>query len=319
MSSIDEGLFVEIGGVSQWLTLRGADRANPALLMIGGAGFGYSALAPFFAEWERDFTLLNWDQPGAGFTFAKSGAEVESIAQLVDDGCAAAAAACARLRVRRLTLLCFSAGTIVGLQMLKRRPELFSAYVGSGQVVDWRRQDALSYELLVRRARERRDTVMLQELQSIGPPPYADAAADAIKSKYAGEPTAREAPAVAKLRSLMSAAQHGMPTGASYLAAGLEWPDPMLRTFAAYTSLRADIVAFDARRLGPLFEVPMFFLQGADDVFTVSSEVERYAGELVAPRVEYVAIEGAGHAALLLADDLHAALSRHVLPRLIRE
>jgi pimeloyl-ACP methyl ester carboxylesterase len=62
----------------------------------------------------------------------------------------------------------------------------------------------------------------------------------------------------------------------------------------------------------------MLFLQGADDVFTVSSEVERYAGEIVAPSVEYVPIEGAGHAALLLADDLHTALSRHVLPKLLR-
>jgi len=319
MSSIDEGVFVEIGGAFQWLTLRGADRANPALLIVGGAGFGYAALAPFFAEWERDFTLAYWDQPGAGFTFARSGAEVESIAQLVDNGCAAAAAACARLHVRRLALLCFSAGTIVGLQMLKRRPELFSAYVGSGQVVDWRRQDALSYELLLRRARGRHDAAMLQELESIGPPPYADAQADAIKSKYAGELTAREAPAVATLRSLMGAALQGVPAGASYLAAGLAWPEPMLRTFMAYTSLRADIVAFDARRLGSLFEVPMFFLQGADDVFTVSSEVERYARELVAPCVEYVPIEGAGHAALLLTDDLHAALSRLVLPRLLPE
>jgi pimeloyl-ACP methyl ester carboxylesterase len=63
----------------------------------------------------------------------------------------------------------------------------------------------------------------------------------------------------------------------------------------------------------------MLFLQGADDVFTVSSEVERYAGELVAPHVAYVPIEGAGHAALLLADDLHAALSRYVLPKLLPE
>lgn len=319
MSSINESVFVEIGGASQWLTLRGANRSNPALLIVGGAGFGYAAIAPFFAEWEHDFTVVHWDQPGAGFTFAKSGAEVESIAQLVDDGCAATAAACARLRVRRLALLCSSAGTIVGLQMIKRRPELFSAYVGSGQVVDWRRQDALSYELLMHRAREQRDAAMLHELEAIGSPPYADAAADAVKSKYAGAPTAREAPRVAKLRSLMSAARQRTPTDASYLAAGLEWPEPMARTFSAYTSLRADIVAFDARRLGPRFDVPVSFLQGADDAFTVSSEVERYAREIVAPSVEYVPIEGAGHAALLLTDELHTALSRHVLPRLLRE
>lgn len=317
MSSIEEGVFVEIGGVSQWLTLRGADGANPALLVIGGAGFGYAALAPFFAEWQRDFTLVQWDQPGAGFTFARSGAEVGSIAQLVRDGIAAAEVACARLRVKRLALLCFSGGTIVGLEMVKRRPQLFSAYVGNGQVVDWARQDALSYELLVRRAREQRNDAMLRDLVSIGPPPYRDTATDAVKSKYAGAPTAREAPALAVFGSLMSAALQGAPAGASYLAAGLQWPEPRQRTFAAYASLRAAIVGFDARRLGPVFEVPMFFMQGADDVFTVSSEVESYAAEITAPHVEYVPIEGAGHAALLLRDEMQASLLRHVRPRLL--
>ena len=64
MSSIAEGAFEEIAGTYHWLTLRGLDRANPALLIIGGAGLGYAALAPFFAAWERDFTLVQWDQPG---------------------------------------------------------------------------------------------------------------------------------------------------------------------------------------------------------------------------------------------------------------
>ena len=157
---------------------------------------------------------------------------------------------------------------------------------------------------------------MSQELESIGPPPYADAATDAVKSKYAGAPTARESPAFADFGPLISAARQGIPTEASYLAGGLEWPDPMQRTFAAYTSLRAEIVSFDARRLGLAFDVPLFFLQGADDVFTVSSEVESYAAELSAPHVEYVPISGAGHASMLLRDELHALLLRHVRPRL---
>jgi proline iminopeptidase len=150
MQSIDEGVFAEINGTEQWLTFRGADRANPALLIVGGPGFGYAALAPLFSAWERDFTLVQWDQPGAGFTFARSGREAGSIAQLVADGLVVAERACARLDVRKLVLLGFSAGTIVGLEMAKRRPELFAAYVGSGQVVDWARQDALSYDLCSR-------------------------------------------------------------------------------------------------------------------------------------------------------------------------
>src|SRR5207344_47139 len=72
--SIDEGQFVTIGGVDQWVTMRGQDAVNPLLLLIGGPGAAFSSMARFFAPWERDFTLVQWDQPGAGATQAKNGA-----------------------------------------------------------------------------------------------------------------------------------------------------------------------------------------------------------------------------------------------------
>jgi pimeloyl-ACP methyl ester carboxylesterase len=316
MQTIDEGTFVNVNGAEHWLTIRGADRSRPAVLVLGGPGLGYAALAPFFAPWERELTLVQWDQPGAGFTFARNGFEPTSIARLVDDGLGVAELVAERLGVRKLVLLCFSGGTIAGLQMVKRRPELFSAYVGNGQVVDWARQDARSYDLLLGRARERGDAAMHAELLRIGPPPYPDTATDAVKSKYAGAPTPRESPGLALLGTAIAAAVQGLPAGAAYLAPGLKWPEPMARTFAAYTALRSEIVTFDARRLGRELAVPLWFLQGAEDVFTVTAEVERYAVELVAPHAEVVKIAGAGHGAMLLRDDLLAALREHVLPKL---
>jgi pimeloyl-ACP methyl ester carboxylesterase len=222
-----------------------------------------------------------------------------------------------RLGVSKIGLLAFSGGTLVGLHMVARRPELFSAYVGSGQFVDWARQDALSYELLLERARERGDSAMQAELESIGPPPYADTATDAVKSKYAGAPTPREAAAFAAFGPVMAAASARVPENASYFAPGVEWPEPFPRALAAYTALRRDLVSFDARRLGRAFTVPMFFLQGADDVFSVTSEVERYAAELVAPHVEVMTIPEAGHSAFLLRDEVLKRLRERVRPKLL--
>ena len=239
------------------------------------------------------------------------------MARLVDDGLRVAALACERLQAPKLALLCFSAGTIVGLEMARRRPEIFSAYIGSGQVVDWARQDASSYALLLARARTLRGETMLRELTAIGPPPYADAATDAVKSKYAGAPTSREAQGFADLGPLVGAALQGMPAGARYLAPGLQWPELLPRAFAAYTALRAEIVVFDARRLGLSFSVPMFFLQGADDLFTVTAEVAAYAAEIAAPHVELVQIEGSGHATLFLRNELLALLVSRVRPKLL--
>jgi len=314
-SRIDEGAFVDVHGMPQWLTLRGDDRMNPPLLIIGGPGFGYAALAPFFSSFERSFTLVQWDQPGAGFTFGRNGDAGElTLERLVRDGVRVAELACARLGVSRLALLCVSGGTLVGLQMVQRRPELFSAYVGAGQFVHWRRQDAESYTRLLDRARERGDAPMLAELQALGPPPYADAESDARKSKYAGAPTTREGAAFAELLPLMAAASAGEPLNAKYLARGVPWPEPRPRSFAAYSALRDDLVAFDVRRLASRFAVPMFFVQGADDLYSVTAEVQRYAAEIEAPHVELVTIDGAGHSVIFLRAEFLVALERHVRP-----
>jgi pimeloyl-ACP methyl ester carboxylesterase len=314
-SRIEDGFFADVHGVPQWLTIRGDDRTNPLLLILSGPGFGYAALAPFFASFERAFTLAQWDQPGAGFTFGRSGdAGTLTLERLVRDGVRVAELACERLGVPRVALLGVSGGTLVGLHMVRRRPELFSAYVGTGQFVDWRRQDEQGYALLIERARRRGDAAMLAELTALGRPPYPDAEADARKSKYAGAPTARESAGFAELMPVVAAALAGQPAGATYLAHGVPWPEPRPRSFSAYTELRQELLAFDARNLGPRFAVPMFFVQGADDLYSVTDEVRRYAAEVEAPHVELVTIDGAGHSVLFARAEFLAALERHVTP-----
>ena len=87
--SIDEGSFVDIHGIEHWFTIRGADRTNPVLLMLGGPGAALSMLTPLYASWERHFTIVQWDQPGAGATQGKNGDATTgplTIERLVRDG-----------------------------------------------------------------------------------------------------------------------------------------------------------------------------------------------------------------------------------------
>src|SRR6187402_3281029 len=87
--AFDEGMFADIHGVPQWVTIRGSDAANPAVLILHGPGFAMSPMAPLFAPWEADFTIVQWDQPGAGATCARAGgpgAMPLSLDRLVEDG-----------------------------------------------------------------------------------------------------------------------------------------------------------------------------------------------------------------------------------------
>src|SRR5271166_3391924 len=113
MQPIDEGLFVEIHGVQQWITIRGNDLNNPVLLMVGGPGAPLSSMAPFFAPWEKDFTIVQWDQPDAGAAGALTLDRIER------DGVAVMEFVARRLHMDKIVVLGFSGGSIIGLKMVK--------------------------------------------------------------------------------------------------------------------------------------------------------------------------------------------------------
>ena len=88
--AINEQAFVLIGGIEQWISIRGQDRDNPVILVLhGGPGVSNAPFAPAFIPWEKDFTLVEWDQRGAGRTFGRNGAQgtgLLSIDRLAQDG-----------------------------------------------------------------------------------------------------------------------------------------------------------------------------------------------------------------------------------------
>jgi len=313
--SINEGAFVEINGIPQWLTFRGSDCRNPALLILGGAGAALSRMAPFFAPWEREFTLVQWDQPGAGATQAKNGEAgtgLLTLDRITADAIAVAEFVRKHLRAERIAVLGISGGSIIGLKTIRQRPELFSAYVGTGQGVNWMCQEQLGYTMVLEQARAAGDQDVVAELEKIGAPPYKDAVTDAIKSKHCGALTAAEQAYLAALDPTIMAAVRTPPAGASWIAPGLAKTDPRATAMAAYEKLRGDIFAFDAYQLGISFDVPMFFFQGDLDVYTVTAEVEAYAAKIQAPQKLFVIVPGGGHSAFFLRDIYLGLLTSHV-------
>ncbi|MGH6966036.1 MAG: serine aminopeptidase domain-containing protein [Phenylobacterium sp.] len=313
MTSIDEGLFIPVGGLEQWVTIRGSDVRNPAVLVLSGAGAAFSGAAPLFEPWQARFTVVQWDQPGAGATAARAGVDLEplSYARVARDGLAVVEAALARLGQAKLALFGISGGTVVGLHMLKARPDLFSVYVATGQITNWARQEALSYGMILRRARAAGDAAPVAEIEGIGPPPWSDVACDAIKGRYANALTVAEQ---AALDPVTLAGLRSPPTDAPYVAKGLPRRDPYADGLAAFTALKPELAAFDAEALGLAFAVPMVFLQGAQDAHTPAVEVEAYAAKLRAPSVRYERVDEGGHMALFLRERMAGLLETHVRP-----
>ena len=67
-NGIDEARYLKVGGIEQWVTIRGEDRANPVVLVLhGGPGdatnpWGHAGFRP----WLKTYTVVQWDQRGAG-------------------------------------------------------------------------------------------------------------------------------------------------------------------------------------------------------------------------------------------------------------
>ncbi|MDQ0466424.1 pimeloyl-ACP methyl ester carboxylesterase [Caulobacter ginsengisoli] len=289
---VNEAGFVTLNGAQQWVTLRGDDTANPVLLVLSGPGVAFSALAELFAPWERRFTLAHWDQPGAGRTADRHGEDDPlSLERLIADGLALALQLRGRLPAAPLIPLGISGGSIIGLSMLARRPDLFAAYAGQGQIFHWPRQQAASYGLTLDRLRAAGDAAAVAELLALGPPPWPDVAADAVWSRHAGTLTAAELAVLTRLPP--------PPAG----------QDPRVRAMTAFARLRADIAGFDADDLGRRFERPLLFLQGEADLYTPTTALETWLADLSAPRQRLAILPGGGHSAVFLTDAMGAGLA----------
>jgi pimeloyl-ACP methyl ester carboxylesterase len=89
-AGIQESAFVTVGGIEQFVSIRGENLENPVLLVLhGGMATSYVAFVPFFRDWESHFTVVQWDRRGVGMTYGRSGragsGEV-SLDRIVEDG-----------------------------------------------------------------------------------------------------------------------------------------------------------------------------------------------------------------------------------------
>lgn len=174
---IQETYKTRIGGIEQWVSARGQDKANPVILFVHGGPA--SPLMPTQWQFQRPleeyFTMVTYDQRGAGKTFGETDPESISgtihIANYVDDVIAMAEYVRTRYGKDKLILMGHSWGTLIGMQAALKRPDLFHAYVGVGQVVDVRENERVSFDYALAQAQAERNDVAVRELQSIAPYP----------------------------------------------------------------------------------------------------------------------------------------------------
>jgi len=176
--SIDQSSFVPMGGLDQWISIRGEDRRNPVLLVVhGGPGEAQWPQAARYRAWEEAFTVVQWDQRGAGHTFGRYGAKTPdmTLERISNDGVELAEYLCRTLGKKKIIVLGHSWGSIIAVAMVQRRPELFAAYVGTGMVGSWKGAIKVKFDLVLAKARADGDAASVKQLEASGPPDPNDA------------------------------------------------------------------------------------------------------------------------------------------------
>jgi len=290
---------VRIGGIEQWIEVRGQNVNNPILLFIhGGPGFAFIPLAgDFQGPWEKNFTVVEWDQRGAGKTYASNDKELQrrtmNVPQMEQDTLEVVNYLRTRFKREKIFVIGHSWGSILGLWLAHEHPESIYAYVGVGQAVNMEQNAQVIYRDDLEQARNRQNKQAIQELESIAPypAPNADERKTFVANKWAGKllgppPAGAQFTDVKRiLTAVVSAPEYSLADDFGFVRGQMLSVEVFL----------PQLSAVDLTKLGSEFRVPIFFFEGRNDPYCRPALVQEYSESITAPTKKVIWFNNSGH------------------------
>jgi proline iminopeptidase len=290
--SIAEIIDVPIGGHDQAIMLRGVTAQAPVLLFLEGGpgGTGIGRIRNSGEDLEQHFVVATWDQRGTGKSYkALEPTSTMTIDQMVEDTLEVTNYLRDRFAEQKIYLVGSSWGTILGTLAVQRSPELFHAYVGTGQMVDPFKTDELMYAESLKDAQARGDDDEVRALRALGEPPYDN--------------TLDYPVAIASNPKLMDY-QHGADYNPSS-----EYPSSLfvgeytlvqqMRGMAAIAEtfhvLYPQLSDTDFRHDVPRLDVPVYLVEGQHEAAGRETLAREWFDLLAAPSKSYITFQRSGH------------------------
>ena len=292
---------VKINGTTQWLSIRGNDVRNPILLFLhGGPGAPEMPLSWMFQRpWEDYFTVVQWDQRGAGKTLVANDRDAQaaslSIKQMTTDGAEVVRYLQQTYGKKKIFLMGHSWGSVLGVEMAQQHPECFYAYIGVGQVVNVQKNEVLGYNFAVEQAHTTHNQTAEQELAAIAPYPGPLAAITAKKigtdrkwvSYFGGMEAGRTDVSYVDRMAIFS------PEYSEAEVAAIEDGEGLSTVALAPTALG---VNFESTTR---FKCPIFLFEGRHDWTVPQALAAAWFGQINAPSKQLVWFENSAHMPML--------------------
>lgn len=289
---------VRLGGVDQWLIIRGQDVNKPVLLFLsGGPGASEAArVLRFNQELEKHFVVVIWEQRGCGKSYPSLYAQSNlTVDQYVSDLIELTHMLRERFDEKKIYLVGHSWGTVIGVRAAQKQPDLFHAYIGTSQMVDVLETDQMIYQMMMDHSRRTGDTAFVKSLETQGEPPYfGKSPIQPYSTLFGREYAVYEYPNIKDeayrrdgdiLMLMLKQPEYGWLDRIYYLLG-------LMNTFnVVYPQLQDMDFRIDATRL----ELPVYLILGRHDMNNPSSIPEEYFNMLEAPHKQLFFFEDSGH------------------------
>jgi len=307
-AGVDEAGFVPIGGIDQWIAVRGARADAPLMLFLhGGPGEALSPFPELFTPFQQDFTVAVWDQRGAGKTYGRSGRRDTPGMEpdrFLADGIEVAEHLRRRFNKAKVLLVGHSWGAALGGRMAKARPDLFHAFVGTGQPVSTK-ETVLGEERYAREVYQRAgDAEHLKALDAVAALPFTDP-----KRRFATRPVlfgADDKRYLAREEAFMGPKPWPTTGEIGDWIGGFGFTSEVL----VPKILSVDVID----QVGLDLALPVVVIQGRDDLICPTEAAHRYLDQIRAPAKAYAEIPGGHFACFTAPEAFLAALVQHVRP-----
>ncbi len=298
--SIAELTTVDINGHDLHLMIRGRSLDNPVLLFLAGGpgGSEMGAMRNHLPELEEHFTVVTWDQRGNGKSYDElDPTDTYTLGSVVDDTIAVTNYLRDRFEQDRVYLLGQSWGSTLGVLAIQEQPDLYEAFIGTGQMVSQLETDTIFYDDTLEWAAANDDTGLVERLTSIGAPPY-DRMLDyetALSSEHEVYPYDHSANSEGEggFSENFLVSEYTLIDQVHLLGAFVD-------TFSVVYPQLQDI---DFRENATDFDIPVFFVQGANEAGGRADVFADWYPKVKAPIKDLVVLDTSGHRPLFEQPD----------------
>jgi len=168
---IDTTESVNAGGIKQVVTVQGEDRTKPLFLFItGGPGSEgiYKENESYLNLLKKHFVVVAWDQRNCGQTLKLNPSPVKLTVKLYEnDTHELVSALLKQFHQKKMVIMGWSWGTVLGFYMADRHPEQVYAYIAVSPAVNQWESERISLKELKEKAAAQKNKRAIAELAKV--------------------------------------------------------------------------------------------------------------------------------------------------------